>query len=66
MSKDDMINWLLRDIESDRFRAVSSASVDRAQLDQAIKAQWSRLNALSYSEIEVLYFKSEELYALSA
>ena len=64
MSKDEMINWLLRDIESDRFRRVEPASAESAQQLQA--SEWSRLNARSHGEIEVLYFTSEEAHALSA
>lgn len=64
MSKDEMINRLLRGIESDRFRTVGPAGVGSAPLNQA--AEWSRLNARSHGEIEALYFMSEELYALSA
>lgn len=64
MSKDEMITWLLRDIESDRFHAVGSARSEFGQLSQA--AEWSRLRALSYGEIEALYFGSEGPYALSA
>jgi hypothetical protein len=67
MSKEDMINWLLRDIEADRFRAAAAVgprSVAGAQFDRA--AERSRLQALSYGEIEARYFRSEELYALSA
>jgi len=66
MSKDDMINQLLRDIELDRFRVLGPVSVDSALLNKAIEAEWSRLNALSHGEVEALYFESEELYAISA
>jgi len=65
MSKDEMIDWLLRDIESDRFRAERLVGADSAQLEQSIKAEWSRLNAQSYGEIEALYFKSEGLYEMA-
>ncbi|OIQ93008.1 hypothetical protein GALL_250580 [mine drainage metagenome] len=64
MSKEDMINWLLREIASDRFRTSGSAGTDGARSDQA--AEWLRLNARSHGEIEVLYYSAEELYALSA
>lgn len=66
MSKDDMIYWLLRDMELDRFRVTGSDGADSAQLSQSIEVEWSRLNALSYGEIEARYFKSEDLYAMSA
>ncbi len=64
MSKDEMISRLLREIESDRFRAVGSA--DHAGEQSSRTAEWARLNARSYGEIESLYFMSEELYVLSA
>lgn len=61
MSKDDMINWLLRNSESDRYRLVDGLAATRDHRDER-----SRLDALSYGEIEDLYLNSEELYALSA
>jgi len=66
MSKDDMISWLLRDMELDRFRIVDSNNFDSAQLSQSIELEWSRLNALSYGEIEARYLKSEDPYEMSA
>ncbi len=66
MGKDDMINCLLLDIELDRFRVADPDQDDNASLSQRIESEWSRLNALSYGEIEARYLKSEELYTMSA
>ncbi len=62
MNKDDMIYWLLRDRELDRYRVLGS---DR-ESDPSMEAEWARLNALSYGEIEARYLKSEEIYSISA
>lgn len=65
MNKDDMINSLLRDIEADRFLVAGSDSPNSAELEHLLKAEWSRLDALTYGEIEARYFNSEEVCALS-
>lgn len=63
MNKDDMIQSLLYEIESDPFIADISGEVDSVEMNQAIKTELSRLSELTYREIEALYYASTEDFA---
>ncbi len=61
MSKDDIIERLIEDRESDYFGLWKSRRMDRLQWLQERKAEVSRLKEKSYGELENLYHMSEGL-----
>lgn len=62
MNKEEMISFLLRDIELDRFRSGHLSGTANEQIKKDLKTEMMSLNVLSYGEIEALYFESDAHY----